>query len=122
MFSLDRSGAVVSGADLGATFCARTPAQVIRRIVSTAKATRNFFMVVLLEVRAFCAFIYLDTATVSPVRIEPPARSWEEAHIIVVPGAFVIPHCAAIMNTITSKSYILFVIAQSGITSFHVRI
>src|SRR6266567_5467302 len=92
MFSLDRSGAVVSGADLGATFCARTPAQVIRTIVSTAKATRNFFMVVLLEVRAFCAFIYLDTATMSPVRIERPAGSWEEAHIILVSGAFVIPH------------------------------
>src|ERR1700730_2385611 len=74
MFSFARSGAIVTGVDLSAGFCACAPLQLTRIMASTTKAIPVFFMVsVLLEVRAFCAFIYPDTATTPPVRI----KSWQ---------------------------------------------
>jgi hypothetical protein len=63
MFSFVRSGAIVTGADLGESFCACAPSQLTRIMASTTKAIPVFFMAaVLLEVRAFCAFTYPDTA------------------------------------------------------------
>jgi hypothetical protein len=70
MFSFVRSGAIVTGVDLGVSLCACAPSQLTRIMASTTKAIPVFFMAaVLLEVRAFCAFIYLDTATMCLVRI-----------------------------------------------------
>jgi hypothetical protein len=55
---------------LAAGFCASAWLQFIRRMASKAKANPVFFIVaVLLEVRAFCAFTYPDTATPGLVRI-----------------------------------------------------
>jgi hypothetical protein len=63
MLSFVRSGAIVTGADLGASFCAYAPSQLAKITASTTKAIPVFFMVaVLLEVRAFCAFTHPDTA------------------------------------------------------------
>src|SRR5260370_22892656 len=70
MFSFVRSGAIVTDTDLSAGFCACAALQFMSRMASEAKAIAVFFMAaVLLEVRAFRAFIYPDTATTRPVRI-----------------------------------------------------
>src|SRR3981189_316795 len=70
MFSFERSGVGVTGAGLGAGFCASAWLQLINRMASITKANPVFFMVaVLLEVRTFCAFTYPDTATTRLVRI-----------------------------------------------------
>jgi hypothetical protein len=45
MFSFVKSGAIVTAADLGTSFCACAPPQVIRTMVSTAEAIPVFFMV-----------------------------------------------------------------------------
>jgi hypothetical protein len=64
MFSFDRSGVGVTGASVAAGFCARAWLQLMRKMASRAKAIPVLFMVaVLLEVGAFCAFTYPDTAT-----------------------------------------------------------
>jgi len=70
MFSFDRSGVGVTGAGLAAGFCASVWLQLIKRMASKAKVNPVLFMVaVLLEVRAFCAFTYPDTASTRLVGI-----------------------------------------------------
>ena len=74
MFSFEKSGVGVTGAGLAAGFCASAWLQLIRRMASKAKAIPVFFMAaVLLEVCAFCAFTYPDTATTRLVHI---SRLW----------------------------------------------
>jgi hypothetical protein len=71
MFSFVRSGVATVGADLGTGFCALAPSQLNSATASKAKTHVILFMAaVLLEVRAFRAFIYPDTAATTSVHFK----------------------------------------------------